>query len=86
MGGCALESENGARSIRAAVSHCVLSDLAYQRLQQGLIDELITTDTVPLDTRGLPITRLSVAGILGEAIQRISTNRSVTSLFKVTGF
>jgi ribose-phosphate pyrophosphokinase len=78
--------ENGARSIRAAVSHCILSDLAYQRLQQGLIDELITTDTVPLDTRGLPITRLSVAGILGEAIQRISTNRSVTSLFKVKGF
>lgn len=78
--------DNGARSIRAAVSHCILSDLAYQRLQQGLIDELITTDTVPLDTRGLPITRLSVAGILGEAIQRISSNRSVTSLFKVKGF
>lgn len=78
--------EHGATSVRAAVSHCILSDLAYQRLQSGAIDELITTNTVPLDTRGLPITRLSVATLLGEAILRIHTNRSVTGLFKVKGF
>jgi len=78
--------EHGAVSVRAAVSHCVLSELAYQRLQGGLIDELITTNSVPLDTRGLPITRLSIAGLLGEAMLRIHTNRSVTGLFKVKGF
>jgi ribose-phosphate pyrophosphokinase len=78
--------DHGAVSVRAAVSHCILSDLAYQRLQSGAIDELITTNSVPLDTRGLPITRLSVASLLGEAILRIHTNRSVTGLFKVKGF
>ena len=78
--------ESGATRVRAAVSHCVLSELAYQRLQGGLIDELITTNSVPLDTRGLPITRLSIAGLLGEAMLRIHTNRSVTGLFKVKGF
>ena len=78
--------EHGAVSVRAAVSHCVLSELAYQRLQGGLIDELITTNSVPLDTRGLPITRLSIAGLLGEAMLRIHSNRSVTGLFKVKGF
>jgi len=78
--------EHGAKSIRAAVSHCVLNELAYERLKSGLIDELITTNSVPIDTRGLPITVLSIAPLLGEAILRINTNESVTSLFKIKGF
>ncbi len=78
--------DHGAVSVRAAVSHCMLSEMAYSRLSGGLIDELITTNSVPLDTRGLPIARLSVAGLLGEAILRIHSNRSVTGLFKVKGF
>jgi ribose-phosphate pyrophosphokinase len=78
--------EKGARSVRAAVSHCILSDIAYERLKTGLLDELITTNTVPIDTRGLPITVLNVAGLLGQAIQRINTNESITSLFRIKGF
>ena len=78
--------DHGAKSIRAAVSHCVLNDIAYERLKGGLIDELITTNSVPIDTRGLPITVLSIAPLLGEAILRINTNESVTSLFKIKGF
>ena len=77
---------SGARSIRAAVSHCILNEVAYERLRSGIIDELITTDTVPLDTRGLPIKVLSVADILGQAILRINSNESVTSLFRIKGF
>ena len=78
--------DNGAVSVRAAVSHCVLGDMAYERLKSGLIDELITTNTVPVDPRGLPITVLSVAPLLGEAILRINSNESVTSLFRIKGF
>jgi ribose-phosphate pyrophosphokinase len=78
--------DHGARSVRAAVSHCILNEMAYIRLKDGPIDELITTNSVPLDTRGLPIAQLSIAGLLGEAIMRIHTNRSVTGLFKVKGF
>jgi ribose-phosphate pyrophosphokinase len=78
--------EHGARSVRAAVSHCVLNEIAYDRLRSGLIDELITTNSIPLEAKGLPITVLSVASILGEAIKRISNNESVTSLFKIKGF
>jgi ribose-phosphate pyrophosphokinase len=78
--------DNGARSIRAAVSHCILNEIAYERLRSGLIDELITTNSIPLDARGLPITVLSVAPLLGEAIMRINQNESVTSLFKIKGF
>jgi ribose-phosphate pyrophosphokinase len=39
-----------------------------------------------MDPRGLPITVLSVASLLGEAIKRIHHNESVTGLFKVKGF
>ena len=78
--------EHGAKTVRAAVSHCVLNDAAYERLKGGLVDELITTNSVPVEARGLPITVLSIAPLLGEAILRINSNESVTSLFKIKGF
>ncbi len=81
-----LLKENGARSVRAAVSHGVLNDIGYERLQQGALDELITTNTTPVEIRGMPITVLSVAEILGKAIQHIHSNESVTSLFAIKGF
>ena len=77
---------HGATSVRAAVSHCVLNEVAYERLKTGVLDELITTNSVPIETRGLPITVLSIAPLLGEAILRINNNESVTSLFKIKGF
>jgi ribose-phosphate pyrophosphokinase len=78
--------EHGARSIRAAVSHCILNEVAIERLKSGLIDELITTNSTPVNTHGLPITVLSIAPLLGQAIQRINSNESVTSLFRIKGF
>ncbi len=72
--------------MRAAVSHCILSEMAYERLKTGLIDELITTNSIPNDPRGLPITALSIAKLLGDAIVRINSNESITSLFKIKGF
>jgi len=77
---------SGARSIRAAVSHCILNEIAIERLRSGLIDELITTDSVPLDAHGVPVTVLSIASLLGQAILRINSNESVTSLFRIKGF
>ncbi len=78
--------EHGARSIRAAVSHCVLNEMAIERLKTGLIDELITTNSTQVEPRGLPITVLSIASLLGQAIVRINSNESVTSLFRIKGF
>ncbi|MEM1114801.1 MAG: ribose-phosphate pyrophosphokinase [Pseudomonadota bacterium] len=77
---------NGARSVRAAVSHGVLNDIGYGRIKNGPLDELITTNTTPVEVRGLPITVLSVAEILGKAIMHIHSNESVTGLFEIKGF
>ncbi|RRJ97926.1 ribose-phosphate pyrophosphokinase [Opitutaceae bacterium TAV4] len=77
---------NGALTVRAAVSHALLSPMAYDRLRTGGLDELITTNSIPIDTRDLPIKVLSIAPLLADAIMRINNNESVTSLFKVKGF
>ncbi len=82
----ALLKASGARQVVACVSHAILNDVGIDRLRKSDIDELITTDTVlrpAID--GVKITTLSVAGLLGEAIKRIHTNSSVTSLFEFKG-
>jgi ribose-phosphate pyrophosphokinase len=81
-----LLKERGAATVRAAVTHGVLNEHGFERLKNGPLDELIVTDTTPIDTRGLPITVLSVAPLLGKAISRIHGNESVTGLFQIKGF
>lgn len=82
-----LARREGAVKVRAAVSHGVLNEFGYERLKEGFLDELITTNSTPIDTRGLPnITVLSVASLLGEAILRVNNHQSVTSLFRMKSF
>ena len=82
----ALLRKNGAKQILACVSHALLNDTGIERLRKSNIDELITTDTVCRPViEGVNITTLSVAGLLGEAIKRIHSNSSVTSLFEFKG-
>ncbi len=77
-----LLKEHGAKSIRAAVSHAVLGDLARERLAESEIEELICTDSTP-QAQGDGVSTITVAPLLGEAIRRIHDGQSVTSLFDV---
>lgn len=82
----ALLKKKGAKKILACVSHAILSELGVERLRKSNIDELITTDTVLRPAiNGIKINTLSVASLLGEAINRINSNSSVTSLFEFKG-
>ena len=82
-----LLKKKGAKQIIACVSHAILNDIGIQRLRKSAIDELITTDTVQRPAiDGVKIITLSVAGLLGEAIKRINSNSSVTSLFEFKGW
>src|SRR5689334_10245504 len=81
-----LLKKKGAKNILACVSHAILNETGIDRLRKSPIDELITTDTVSRpDISGVKIVTLSVAGLLGEAIKRINSNSSVTSLFEFKG-
>lgn len=81
-----LLKRKGAKKIYACVSHAILNPMGVDRLRNSKIDELITTDTVlrPALDR-VAIKTLSVAALLGEAIKRIHSNSSVTSLFEFKG-
>ncbi|NQT93205.1 MAG: ribose-phosphate diphosphokinase, partial [Lentisphaerae bacterium] len=75
---------NGAEDVYAAVTHGMIGPRTMERLEGSAIKELIITDSIPLKYEGdFPITVLTVAELLGEAIIRIHENRSVTSLFKM---
>ena len=74
----------GAKSIRAAVSHSLLTEKGIERLKESPIDELVTTDSVPQRKwEGFDVTVLSVADTLAEAICRIHNDQSVSSLFRI---
>lgn len=82
-----LVKEHGARYVRAAVTHGMLNDLGKARLKENnILDELITTNSTPVNIDQLPITCLNIAPLFAEAIQRIHGNQSVTSLFKIKGW
>lgn len=75
--------QHGARRVFPVVTHGVLCGEAFERLSEVNLDELAITDTIPLKRRfaELPIRVLSLAPLLGDAIRRIHTNQSVSSLF-----
>ncbi|CAI9085310.1 ribose-phosphate diphosphokinase [Candidatus Methylacidiphilum fumarolicum] len=76
----------GARRIYAGISHAVLNQIGIGRLRSSHLEELITTNSVPVPVvEGVRVTVLDVAPLLGEAIKRIHTGMSVTSLFEVDG-
>lgn len=79
-----LLAEKGAKNIYAGVSHGVLSEKGHERLKNSPIIELFSTDSVP-QAHGNKVTVLSVAPLLGEAIKRIHSDESVTSLFDIRG-
>jgi ribose-phosphate pyrophosphokinase len=77
-------SEAGASAVSAYVSHGVLSGGAVARIVSSPLEALVTTDSI-LATEAVRVSRnirqLSIAPLMAEAVQRISEERSVSSLF-----
>lgn len=71
----------GALDIRAACTHPLLSGPAYERIEASALAEVVVTDTVPLRRPSHKITVVSVADIFADAIRRIYTDESVSTLF-----
>jgi ribose-phosphate pyrophosphokinase len=74
----------GARRTFAAAVHGVFSGPALERIEGSGLEKLFVTNTIPVETamaRCRRIQPLSVAPLLGEAIQRIHDGASVSSLF-----
>ena len=75
---------NGATDVYACASHAVLSGPAVERLAASRLKELVVTNTIPLRPEAAALDKikvLSVAGLLGRAIESIHMETSVSSLF-----
>jgi ribose-phosphate pyrophosphokinase len=76
--------DQGALKVLAYCTHAVLSGPAVERIAGSVLDEVVVTDTIPLNEAALAcgkIRQLSCAALLGETISRISREDSVSSLF-----
>lgn len=71
----------GALEIIAACTHPLLSGPAYERIESSALSKLVVTNTVPLKRTSDKIEVVSVAGIFADAIRRIYTDESVSTLF-----
>ena len=71
---------NGARSVRAIVSHPVMSGNACDNIMQSKLQEIIFTDSIPFDAAKCPKARiLSVAELFANTISSINNNESISS-------
>ncbi|HXO07313.1 MAG TPA: ribose-phosphate pyrophosphokinase [Solirubrobacteraceae bacterium] len=75
--------DRGAKAVYAAVSHCLLTDAAAERLNESPIERLLVTDSVETEPDALPakVEVVSVAPLFGEAIRRIAQRESISVLF-----
>ncbi len=81
--------DNGATSVYACASHAVLSGPAVENIRNSVIKEVVVTNTIPLSPqadaarteKGGKITVLSIAGLIGRAIQANHEETSVSKLF-----
>jgi ribose-phosphate pyrophosphokinase len=75
--------DNGAHSVRAMVSHAVMSPPATMRVDQSALTEMIFTDSIPYTKKSEKVTVLSVAKLFAEAIRRVCNDESISSLYTI---
>jgi len=76
--------EQGATKVYACASHAVLSGSAIERIRDSQLEELVVTNTIPLSEEAMMVDKikvLSIAGLLGRAIESIHMETSVSTLF-----
>lgn len=75
--------EHGARSVRAMISHAVLSGPAYERINDSVLTELVVTDTIPLRQESSKIKVLSVADMFAHTMKNVVSFDSISTQFLI---
>jgi ribose-phosphate pyrophosphokinase len=73
--------EKGAKSVRAILTHPVLSGKAYENIEKSKIKEIIVTDSIPLSGKSDKIKVLSSAKLFARAIRNTHEYKSIAALF-----
>ena len=74
--------EAGALSVRAYITHGVLSNGANKKIDASQLVELVISDSIPYEGKSSKIRQVSLAPLFGEAMRRITNEESVSSLFQ----
>jgi ribose-phosphate pyrophosphokinase len=76
--------QRGCKAVFACATHAVLSGPAMKRINSSEIDKVVFSDTIPLleSKRSERLVQLSIAPLFAEAILRVHSDRSVSSLFE----
>ena len=77
----ALLKEKGARSVRALITHPVLSGKAYENIENSALEELVVCDTIPVKKETKKIKVITVAELFAVAIRNAYENKSINNLF-----
>ncbi|MBQ8226906.1 MAG: ribose-phosphate pyrophosphokinase [Bacteroidaceae bacterium] len=75
--------ENGANSVRAIASHCIMSGPANERVEASSLKEMLFTDSIPYKGNCDKVKQISVAGLLAETIRRVMDNESISSQYLI---
>ena len=75
--------ENGARSVRAIASHCVMSGPASERVQASQLEEIVFTDSIPYSNRCAKVKQITIADLIAETIRRVEENQSISSQYLI---
>ena len=76
--------DKGAKAVKAYITHPVLSGPAIERLNKSDIDELIVTNSIPLNKDAKKCSKIrviSIANIIAECITRLSNEESLSEMF-----
>lgn len=77
--------EEGAQKVVAYITHALFSGRAIDRISNSELDEIVVTDTIPLNEKALQcskIEQLSLANLLAESIRRVSNEESISAMFR----
>ena len=75
--------ENGANSVRAIASHCIMSGPADERVAASALKEIVFTDSIPYHGKCDKVKQISVSGMLAETISRVMDNESISSQYLI---
>jgi ribose-phosphate pyrophosphokinase len=73
--------EKGAKSVRAICTHPIMSNKAYENVNNSVLEELVVSDTIPLKQSSSKIKVLTVAELFSKAIRNVHDHESISSLF-----
>ncbi len=73
--------QQGARSVRACITHGLLSGSAVDKIENSELEELVVCDTIPLEKNTTKIKTLSVSKLFAQAIRNVYEHGTISSLF-----